>query len=231
MKELDLIDQKILYELDLNARISAAELAKKLRKSKETINFRLNRLLSKQYLKGFYTVLNTSKLGWFYYKVYLNLRSTTPEKEQEMLIYLQQQDYVSYLASTSGSHDCIFLIMVHSPVEMSQFMNLFLGEFGEIIQEKEMVAFLTVHRFNQKFLYSGKIQKDFFYPIEIQNYSLEELDKQILNLLKNQARMSLTQMAQELNVDYKVISYHLKKLEKEKIILGKFLVKLKNQKH
>ena len=47
MKDLDLLDKKILYKLDLNARISVTKLAKELKKGKETINFRLNRLIKK----------------------------------------------------------------------------------------------------------------------------------------------------------------------------------------
>ena len=75
MHQLDLLDQKIMYELDLNARISASQLAKKLKKSKETVNFRINRLIKNEYIKGFYTVFNTSKLGWYYTKFYIKFKN------------------------------------------------------------------------------------------------------------------------------------------------------------
>src|SRR3989344_5252975 len=87
MKELDLLDKKILYELDLNARISAIRLAKKLKKSKETVNFRLNKLIKNNIIKGFYTVFNTSKLGWYYIKFYIKFKNITPQKEKELFEY------------------------------------------------------------------------------------------------------------------------------------------------
>lgn len=220
MIKLDLIDRKILYELDLNARIPATKLARKLRKSKETINFRLNRLIREKYINYFYTVLNTSKLGYFYYKVYLKLRNISPEKEEQMLTYLQKQKYISYLASTSGSHDCIFLIMVRSPAEMSVFMDKFLKLHGEDVREKEMVVFLSTHRFNQQFLLSGRENKDFVYGAELGDYKLDEIDQKILFHLKNKARATLMELSTEIGVDYKVIKYHLTKLEQQKIILG-----------
>ena len=67
---LDNLDKRIIYELDLNARATVSEIAKKVRKSKETVNFRLNRLLDHQVIKGFVTIINTQKMGWFYQKVY-----------------------------------------------------------------------------------------------------------------------------------------------------------------
>jgi len=118
MQELDLIDKRILYELDLNARISASQLAHKIKKSKETVNFRINRLLKMGYLKGFYSILNTSKMGWYYYKLYLKFKNSTPAKEQEILAYLSGQKHIAYLASIEGNYDCLALVMIRGPEEM-----------------------------------------------------------------------------------------------------------------
>ena len=41
LEDLDLIDRKILAELDKNARISYSELGKKIRVAKETVKYRI----------------------------------------------------------------------------------------------------------------------------------------------------------------------------------------------
>ena len=135
MADLDLLDRKIMFELDLNARIPASSLAKKLRRSKDTINFRINRLFHKGFLKGTYTVCNTSKLGYYYYKAYAKFKNITPEKEQELLLYIAQSDHIAYLASVEGHYDCIFLVMVRSAKDMVAFMDPFMESFGNFIQE------------------------------------------------------------------------------------------------
>ena len=43
-KSLDLKDRKILYQLDLNARQSNAEIAKKTRLSKDAVGYRIKKL-------------------------------------------------------------------------------------------------------------------------------------------------------------------------------------------
>src|SRR3989338_5909449 len=99
MNELDQIDRKILYELDINARQSASQLARKLRKSKETVNFRINRLIKNGIIKGFYAITNTSKFGLYYYKVYLKFKNISSKKSDEILKYIHMQDNLAFLPS------------------------------------------------------------------------------------------------------------------------------------
>ena len=220
MDKLDLIDQKIMYELDLNARISASKLAKRLRKSKETINFRINRLIKKQYIKRFYTVFNISKLGFFYYKLYLKFKNMTPNQEKELLDYISKQGRIAYLASVEGNYDCIILIMVKNSKALDDFLRSFMKLYGEHIQEKEIITFLTTHRLNQRFLYQGKTIKDWCYPILIGDYKLNDIDKNILDIISSNARIPLIEIAKKLNVDSKLVKYRLNKLEKDNIILA-----------
>jgi len=220
MQNLDLLDKKIMYELDLNARISASRLAKKLKKSKETVNFRINRLIKNRYIKSFYSVFNTSKLGRYYIKFYIKFKNITPEKENELYNYVQKQPHVAYLASVEGYYDCILLIMVKSSVDMINFQDNFMKLYGEFIQEKDLVTFLTTHRINQRFLHEGAQKEDWFYPVELKNFELDEIEKKIIELISTNARMPLIEIAEKLNIDHKVVKYRLKKLEKENIILA-----------
>src|SRR3989344_4529457 len=145
MDSFDRLDERILYEMDLNARLSASQLAKKLRKSKETINFRINRIIKNGFVKGFYTVFNTSKLGWYYTKLYVKFKNITPDKEKELFEYVSQQAHVAYLASTEGYYDCMILVMVKSAMDMIAFQDEFMKLYGQYIQQKDLVIFLTTH--------------------------------------------------------------------------------------
>lgn len=219
MSNLDLLDKKILYELDLNARISANQLARKLNKSKETVNFRINRLIKNRIIKGFYTVFNTSKLGRYYSKFYIKFKNITPDKEKELFEYVSKQNHIAYLASVEGPYDCMILVMVKSALDMMSFQDSFMKLYGEYIQVKDSVTFLTTHRLNQRFLYQGKETKDWFYPIKLSNYKLDDIEKKILDIISTNARISLIDIAQKLRIDHKVVKYRLKKLEKDNIIL------------
>ena len=209
-----------MYELDLNARASAAEIAKKVRRSKETVNFRINRLIDEEYICYFYTVYNTSKLGWYHHKVYLKFKNITPEKEKELFEYLLAQPRLSYLASVEGYYDGIFLIMARDSQDMVESLHPFLAKFGDYIQQKDLVTFLATHRLNNRFLYAGEKSMDYCYQVPLEHYKLDEIDRQVLRLLSDNARLPLTQIANKLGIDPKTVKYRMKKLEKDRIIIG-----------
>jgi DNA-binding Lrp family transcriptional regulator len=220
MKKLDLLDKKIMYELDLNARASVTAIGKKIRASKETVNFRIKRLLKEDYIKGFYAVFNTAKLGYFYYKTFLKFHRTTPEIEEDIVEYIREHKNCAYLGSCEGPYNIIFLIMVQNARQFKEFLTKFKEKFGEYILEKEIHSVLTTHRLNEKFLFAGKTCKHSFYQDEILNHPVDDVDMKIMQILSTEARISLVELGKRIETDSKVIKYRIKKLEKEGILIA-----------
>ena len=73
--KLDLKDRKILYELDLNARQSDKEIAKKVGISREAVRYRIQKLIDEGYINYFITLLNTMKLGFYWYRTFFKFQS------------------------------------------------------------------------------------------------------------------------------------------------------------
>ena len=218
--ELDLLDKKIMYELDLNARASVTKIAKKVRASKETVKFRIKRLLKEGYIKGFYTVFNTAKLGYFYYKTFLKFHRTTPEIEKGIVEYIKSQRNCAYLGSCEGPYDLTFLLMIKNARQFKEFMMTFKEKYGDYILEKEIHTVLTTHRMNEKFLFAGKTSKHSFYQDEISRNPIDYTDIKIMQILSKDARISLIDLGKRIKVDQKVAKYRIKKLEKEGIIIA-----------
>src|SRR3990170_8040980 len=95
---LDLLDQKILYELDLDSSQSFLDLSKKLEEPNETIAFRVKRLQKNGYIKNFITTINTSNLNSFYYKFFFKFQKTIPKIERDIIDYLRAYHGIAYLA-------------------------------------------------------------------------------------------------------------------------------------
>jgi Lrp/AsnC family leucine-responsive transcriptional regulator len=220
MEELDQLDKKIMYELDLNARATASQISRKLRTSKETVNFRIKRLIKQEYIKGFYAVFNTSKLGMFYYKTFLKFNRATPEIEKKIVEFIRKHKYCAYLGSCEGSYDLIFLIMVENTRQFKEFLIELKDKFGGYILEKEIHVVLSTHRLNQKFLYAGATSKHSFYQDKLENNKLDKIDAEIIQILSTNARMSLIDIGEKINLDAKVINYRIKNLEKKGIIIS-----------
>ena len=88
LHKLDIKDRKILYELDINARQSFSEISKKVRLSKEVVNYRIKRLEKLGIVKGYYALINISRLGYMCNRFLIKLKNATPKKEQEIITNL-----------------------------------------------------------------------------------------------------------------------------------------------
>ena len=71
MYKLDLKDRKILYELDLNCRQSNTQIGKKVGLKKDVVNYRINNMGKEGVIKNFWTAINTFKLGYDVFRVYI----------------------------------------------------------------------------------------------------------------------------------------------------------------
>ncbi len=216
--KLDLLDRKILYELDLDSRIPVTHLAKKVSASKETINFRIKRLVRNEYIRGFITTIYTSHLNRYYYKLFYKFHKTTPEVDDEIIRFIRNYRKTAWFGSFEGPYDLGFLILAKSIYDLDNFLIDFRGKFGEYILEQEIHTMTSVHRFNLKFFHSGKKTFHTQYPKELMEPKIDDTDYQIIRILANNSRISVVEIAKNLKVDSGTIIYRLKKLRERKIL-------------
>ena len=222
MENLDLIDRKILYELDLNARIPASKLAKKLRQSKEKINYRINKLIERGFIRKFVCMINPSKLGYSIYKLFYKFQNLTKEKEKEIFDWFVKNDFVYWIASAKGKWDVNLTIFAEDINHFDEIISEFISRYGEYVSEQE---------FNTT-LFAGILSKDWLLPEKklrsrvalvggrVENIPVDKTDVEILRILANNGRMPATEIARRLKLTQKIVLYRMKQLEEKKIILG-----------
>lgn len=210
---LDLLDQKIVYELDLDSGQSFLDLAKKLEIPNETVAFRVKRLQKNGYIKNFLTTINISNLGSFYYKFFFKFQKTTPEVDQEIFSYLSSCHGIAYLAKLEGRFDCTFLVLAEGVKNLNDFLVPFKEKFGEYVAEQEILTMTGVHRFNFRFFYEDGKLLHTEYPEEIKNPEIDKLDYAIVVALAKNSRIGLKELAVDNEVHPNVIRYRIQKLK------------------
>ncbi|MEK6942937.1 MAG: winged helix-turn-helix transcriptional regulator [Nanoarchaeota archaeon] len=215
---LDLLDRKILYELDINSRQPYKELAKKLRIAKETARFRVNRLMEEGYIKNFITTMNISHLNRFYYKLFYKFHKTNPKIDGEIISFIQNCKSIAYFASTEGRYNITFLILAKDMRDLYKFLVPFREKFGDYILEQEILTMPAVHRFNFRFFYENGKLLHTKYPVELKETNLDEIDYAIIKELAKNARISLIDLAKITKTETNVVKYRIRKLRNEKII-------------
>lgn len=217
---LDLKDRKILYQLDVNSRQSNAEIAKKVRLSKDAVGYRIKNLEKKGLIRGFRAVVDSSGLGYLFYRVFLNLIDMNSKKFTELIDFLKKQKNVWWIAKLDGAWNFAFAIWVKSNTE---FYDFYLGlglKFRENIEEKLVCPIISYQNLNKKYLLGGRQELIKISLGEGKKQEVDKIDLKILNFLSKNARTPLINMAHELKVDSMTIHYRIKKLENKKIIRG-----------
>jgi len=222
MKKLDLIDRKILYELDLNARTPATRIAKKLRQSRERVNYRINNLVKKEIIRKFVTMINPAKLGYSIYKMFFKFQNMTKEKEQEAINWLVNNDYIYWVASAKGRWDLNITIFARNINHFEEIMSQFIAEFGEYILEQEFNTTLEVGIMSKDWLLPEikLLSKIVYVGGEISDSKIDKTDVEILRILANNVRISAIDLAEKIGTTQKVVLYRIKQLEEKQIILG-----------
>ncbi|HLD60119.1 MAG TPA: winged helix-turn-helix transcriptional regulator [Candidatus Bilamarchaeaceae archaeon] len=221
LQKLDLVDRKILSELDKNARQTYSEIGKKIRVPKETVKYRIGLLQKKKIINGFYTVIDFSKIGFVLYRLYLRLQNITPKIENELIDYLTKSK-VGICYQVNGKYHIALGVWVRDIWEYEEFWLDFKLKFGEYFADYSMSILTEYIEFSRTYLLQEKNpEKEMF--VTLSRTTPEKLgitELKILEVLSNNARVSLVEIAKKLKVSIVTVRHHLKKLISKKIIIG-----------
>lgn len=212
-------DRKILAELDKNARNTDSNIAKKVRMSKQVVNYRIKNLIDKKVISNFYTVLNIGKLGLNSYYVFLQLEKLNKEDENKLLEKISKLDYVGWLVSGTGRWDAVLLVYSKSLSEFNILLNNIRKICGKHLHEVTFSSLTKAEHIGYKFLKKEK-ENPAEQTEKSHTFELSETDKKILKTISVDARKSIVEISEETKIPPYTIKYNLKKLEKEKIIEG-----------
>jgi len=219
--KLDVKDKKIIYQLDLNSRQPNSKIAKKVGLSKDVVNYRIKNLEKLGFIRGYYTIIDFSKLEYFGMRVYLKLFDATPAKEKEIIDYLVKSKKVFFVAEIEGHFDIALGVWIREIYEFEDFYSKFKEKFKLQIGQEQTSIFTKVHHFHRAYLLNKKFDdakpEVFGKEKRVQH---DKLDINILKFLCQNARISTIEIAQKLKKPARTIAFRIKQLEKKKIIQG-----------
>ncbi len=219
--ELDFKSRKILYELDINARRSCSQIGKKVGLSKDTVNSKIKKMEGLGIIKGYYTVLNISKLGYLDFRVFLKLYNASPKKEEEIINYLIKHPQVGWLVSVNGNWNLNMLVWAKSVYEYKKFWNEFMERYGDFVLKNWVSVITQLIHYKKSFLVDG--ERNNFEP-EISGgesvCNLDNTDIKILQILSVDSRIPLLEISKKLNLSSKTVDYRMRKMIKDKVILS-----------
>ena len=110
MVKIDVKDRKIIYELSLNARQNNSTIGKKVGLSPQLVDYRIKRLEKMNVIKGYYTCIDISKIGYSAFKIYIKLQNLDEIREQEMINDLKNNPNITWVGTCDSRQTTIPII-------------------------------------------------------------------------------------------------------------------------
>lgn len=220
--ELGIKDRRILFELDKNARQPISQLAKRIQLSQQVADYRLKNLIKRKIILDFLTVINYKKLGYTAYLIYYRLKKAPNRGENYLISLLKENKNVVYLAKCLGRYDLIIGILAKDIFELDTIVQKIELNFSESIKEKISLVHIGAHQFERNYLINKKIlqENEIVTGEKVSKNELKKDELELLERISSNARMNAVELSKYLKVPPSKIIYSLKKLRKEKIILG-----------
>lgn len=150
INRFDKYDQKILAELDQNARKNLADLSKKVGLSRDAIRNRIQKLVDKRVILAFTPIYNPPNMGFpIINYVFIALYNPSAEKEQELLKYLKSNKNVTYVAGLIGKWDFILDIMAESQGSFDRILKEIRHKFSDLIKDYEVYGVLQEYKYEE----------------------------------------------------------------------------------
>jgi len=217
--KLDSKDRQILYQLDLNARMSFREIGKKVRLSKEVVNYRIKRMENEGIIKGYYTLINMSRLGYICNRLFIKFRNLNPAKEKEIIDYYCKNKNYWWVVSANTLIDLGVGTWEKDLEGFKKSREELISNFGDYVSSFTHTTYLGFYIYRRAYLSNKKIN-----DIEQIEYvtnkaeDVDDIDLKILKIIASNARLPTINIAKKLNLNIQTVSQRLKRLIDLKVI-------------
>ncbi|MBI5391149.1 AsnC family transcriptional regulator [Candidatus Woesearchaeota archaeon] len=217
---IDKTDYKILWNLDYHARMPLSGLAHKVNLSKQSLNYRLKKLIRDNVLLGFRSMIDIHRLGYLTYRIYFRFKNVDSRKEEEIIAYLKSNNHVLWLASISGSWDVEAVFTARNTIHLNNLFKKIKEDFGQHFSKYNISSSIINYHFQRDYLLAKKREEFIprYYGFEPKPQELDQLDVGILVQLSENCRQNHQEIARKLGVTYHTIKHRIEAMEQKSII-------------
>lgn len=215
--DIDELDRSILAELDINCRRSTVELARVLSRSRQTIDYRIERLEERGILVNYHTTVNYSRIGFRKYKIFLRLRNL-PARKAEFREFLYGLGNVYWIGESSGTWDILIGLFYRQELELASVGNKLVSMFDDVVVARFGQVMVSIDQFPKAY-FTGKPLPHRELLGDVRQHELDSHDYTLIAELIHDARIPLTRLGEILDLSIVAVQRRIKRLEEAGIIV------------
>jgi Lrp/AsnC family transcriptional regulator for asnA, asnC and gidA len=138
-EEIDELDKSILRELATNARMSSVDLAEKIGSTERVVIYRIKDLIKRKIITRFRLQLDTSKYGFHFYKVIVNLKNFEKDQDGNLKEYCRNLGNVFHYVNKIGPWMLELEMDCESYEKANELMKKMKEAFPDYIKSYEVI--------------------------------------------------------------------------------------------
>ena len=216
--KLDKIDTKLLCFIFDNFRLPLTVIAKKCQISREQVEYRIKKYEEIGLIKNYYTMFNLSVLG--YNKNYIvKLRVKNPKSEKLSQINNIEDVLIISKLQSIGNWDYIITVFTKEKTSILDFISTVYELWKTDLLDYEIFEPIELHFFPMRVFRSKKEDKIITLHEE-EKMIIDKLDEKIIEIIANDAKIKIIELADKIKEKPETVNYRLKKLVQSNIIIG-----------
>lgn len=222
MKQIDLKDRRIIDLLDMNARMPIKELARKVKASREVVEYRLKRLQKLGVITGAHTVFDVDVIGYRSYRLLLRLFNLKDSEKKKLISYFVSHPNSWWVASIGGKWDVILNFVARDQAEFNDIFEEIVSKYGNDLQDYEVLTYISINDFPRRYVLGSKVDnKQFLHPMRYKpEVKVDETDLKIMKTISEDSQKSYTEIGSSVELTRNAVKNRIKNLEKNGLILG-----------
>lgn len=218
--KVDLKDKKILSMLSENSRTPLNAIAKKVRLSRDAVDYRIKRLVREGVIILFFPIINLEKFGYETFHIFFLVDEMDKKQQEEFLVFLKNNPNVKNIIEYSDRWDYEVVLIAKNVREFDNIVSEITSRFPQLIFEKEKMqvinGYISIHLPLKFYEQSGqKIEEENNIGKDIK---LDEIDIKILEALCENCRMPSVKIAEKVNLTADAVNYRIKKMLEGNVI-------------
>jgi Lrp/AsnC family transcriptional regulator len=217
---IDHTDREILAALDFGARQGLAPITEKVCISPQLLDYRLKSLRKRGILVGFRPVIDSFRLGFQYYRLFVRLSDTSPKRVAKIALFAKKTRQVLWCYQMNGRYNLVLSFWARSVREFEGLTLDFLTQHGDAIADYNQDQIYRLRHFSIDRLLGKRSSSMVDIEESDEVFAIDELDQSILRALTTDSRQAYSAIAHSCGTSDKVVAYRVERLEERKIIRG-----------
>jgi len=173
-------------------------------------------------ITNFWTEINSFKLGYDVYRIYINFQDVSLDTKDEIIEYFANCNNAWAVQSIKGPIDLDVYLWVKDSNKFEKFWNITLEKYGSYFAKYTISIFTGGIACKKSYLLTDKYDKSNreFFEFKSGGKTIEigEIDYNLLNELAENARVPLIELAAKLGYSSQNVNYKIKNLIKKDVI-------------